>query len=825
MHYRSYKSKVLKFLIVFSFLALVLGAAGFGQSPVMAYGEDGLAPLILDVDDPIEDHYIVVYKEMDPGGVAAASAVDTAAIEAAGGEVTFVYDTALQGFAAYLPPAALELVRQNPLVEYVIIDGMVHLDDDQTGAGDEGAETDVVQDNATWGLDRIDQRTLPLNRSYTYDTAAAIVHAYILDTGIRSTHVEFDGRATKDFDAISDGQNGNDCNGHGTHVAGTIGSTTYGVAKKVHLHAVRVLDCSGSGSWSQVISGVNWVANNAKKPAVANMSLGGSAYDALDTAVTNAILKGITFVVSAGNEDINACLKSPARTPRAITVASITGSDYRSWFSNYGSCVDLFAPGSYITSTYYLSNTSTTRMSGTSMASPHVAGVAALYLAQNPAATPNQVTNAILTKATPNVVEDVKDSPNKLLFSQVNPNTVPITKTPTGFITDRTPTYTWTAVAGATQYRFQLRSGTVIYNKVVGSDACAGALCSSTPTNVLAFGKYNWRVQALVKDEWQNWSNLHAFELIDYPIPVSPSGEITDSTPKYIWRIVPEATQYRLQLMRGDTVEYIEYLNAGDCGVSCVLIPANRLKDANYQWQAQAMVNGVWLSWSDLMPFQMRAGFVSDFNGDKAGWKNIVGNWPILQDQYLVSAGGVDFSNSVQYFISYHTFNFEAVIKRVGDPSSANALYVRGQPTPIASDGSWYSGYYFAYSNDEMFSVWEFSNGSYTILQPWTYSPAIHPDAFNILRVVGNGPNLKFMINGALVWWGTDDSFTIGYPGIAFYSPYSPGNRLLVNWARLATVDPVYIGLDPNEQVESGQIVVGGDSPFVSPDFDPVNIQ
>ena len=275
----------------------------------------------------------------------------------------------------------------------------------------------ATQRNPTWGLDRIDQSSLPLNSSYTYGTTASNVNVYIIDTGIDMDHPEFGGRASSGWDFVDDDSNANDCDGHGTHVAGTVAGTTWGVAKSAKLIGVRVLDCKGSGSNSDVIAGIDWVAENHKSPAVANMSLGGSASSALDLASKALVDAGVTLAVAAGNDNSNACNESPARAPSAITVASSTNNDARSSFSNYGSCVDLFAPGSNITSAQ---NGGTSEvMSGTSMASPHVAGVAALYLAVNANASPDVVTKAILAMAVNNVISNANGSPNKLLQSQL----------------------------------------------------------------------------------------------------------------------------------------------------------------------------------------------------------------------------------------------------------------------------------------------------------------------------------------------------------------------------------------------------------------------
>jgi len=281
---------------------------------------------------------------------------------------------------------------------------------------DQVVTASATQSSATWGLDRIDQRNLPLNGSYVYNTTASSVTAYIIDTGIRSDHREFGGRVVGGVNAISDGRGSSDCNGHGTHVAGTVGGSTYGVAKGVKLFAVRVLDCAGSGSNSGVIAGVDWVTYNHRKPAVANMSLGGSASQALDDAVRTSISAGVTYAVAAGNENQNACNVSPSRVSSALTVGATTRSDSRASFSNYGSCVDLFAPGQGITSAWYSSTSATNTISGTSMAAPHVAGAAALYLQRNSGASPSTVASNIKGSATTGVVSGANGSPNLLLY-------------------------------------------------------------------------------------------------------------------------------------------------------------------------------------------------------------------------------------------------------------------------------------------------------------------------------------------------------------------------------------------------------------------------
>ncbi len=349
----------------------------------------------------IPNRYIVVLRDVahDVPGLARGMAA------ASGGRVDHVYEAALKGFSITVgSDAAAAALARNPNVAYV------EQDQEMTAS--------VVQSGATWGLDRIDQRLLPLSTTFTYTATASNVTAYIIDTGILPGHVEFGTRASTGYDAITPTAPKADCNGHGTHVAGTVGGTTYGVAKGVSLVGVRVLDCNGSGSNSGVIAGVNWVAANARKPAVANMSLSGGASTALDAAVNGAINAGVTFVVAAGNDNRNACNYSPARVTNAITVGSTTSTDARSSFSNFGSCLDIFAPGSSIRSAWYTSTTALNTISGTSMASPHVAGVAALYLASNTTASPATVRNALVNNATTGRVTSAgSQSPSRLLFT------------------------------------------------------------------------------------------------------------------------------------------------------------------------------------------------------------------------------------------------------------------------------------------------------------------------------------------------------------------------------------------------------------------------
>jgi subtilisin family serine protease len=385
-------------------LALSAVTLACGDNPLPTGSSQGPNALLDVVAAPagqaVPDEYIVVFKD----NVSAPASEAGNIVHADGGKLKYTYSRALKGFTAELSSGALQALRSNSKVARIEQNQRVQLETTQLNP-------------ANVGLDRIDQRNLPLSNSYTFNRTGAGVHFYGIDTGINLTHVDLSGRVGVGFDAVTPGGNANDCNGHGTHTATTAAGTTFGVAKGAIVHPVRVLDCSGSGTVAGVIAGVDFVTQNHVNPAVANMSLGGGISSALDQAVTASVASGVVYAIAAGNNSGNACNTSPARVPSALTVAASTSTDARAGFSNFGTCVDLFAPGVGITAGWIGSNTATMTISGTSMATPHVAGVAMLFLEANPTATPAQVANAINTNATTGLITSAgTGTPNRLLF-------------------------------------------------------------------------------------------------------------------------------------------------------------------------------------------------------------------------------------------------------------------------------------------------------------------------------------------------------------------------------------------------------------------------
>jgi subtilisin family serine protease len=359
--------------------------------------------------DAIQGSYLVMIKD-SASPRAAANDTAKALVDRYGGKINVVWQDAVNGFAATMTDQQARRMAADPRIVHVEQDATVQL----AAPSIQGTQPNPP----SWGLDRIDQRNLPLNSSYTYPNEGAGVTAYVIDTGIRISHTTFGGRAVWGTNTVGDGNN-TDCNGHGTHVAGTIGGSQYGVAKATRLVAVKVLSCSGSGSFTGIVSGVNYVtSNHTSGPAVANMSLGGTGSNAtLENAIRSSISDGVVYAIASGNSNSNACNFTPARTPEAITVNASTRTDTRASFSNFGTCTDIFAPGEGITSAWSTSDTATNTISGTSMATPHVAGGAALILGASPGMAPQTVATTMYNNATPNIITNPgTGSPNRLLF-------------------------------------------------------------------------------------------------------------------------------------------------------------------------------------------------------------------------------------------------------------------------------------------------------------------------------------------------------------------------------------------------------------------------
>jgi len=767
---------------------------------------DDLAPLIIPENgEVIADQYIVVYKS---NYKAAELEEDIrAAVAAMGGRVIHMYASVLNGYSAYLPNDALQMVREDQAVAYIQADTNM--------AGSEIQEIkDSVQFNPTWGLDRIDQRDLPLNSLYTYDKNGKNVHIYVLSSGIRETHAEFDGRIGTGYEVVDSGDAL--CNGTGTHLAGIAAGTSYGVAKQATVHGVRVAQCDGSTDGADILAGMDWVAANNINPSVAivNYLYQYGTSNVIDSAVNNLISLGIITIVPAPDAtNLNACNYSPSRVTNAITVSSTNSIDERK--RGFGSCLDLFAPGEGVTSAWYTSDLATGTLSGSGMAAAHVAGAAALYLQTNPAATVNQVANAILLSASENKVSNPgTGSPNELLYTLMGtgggvPET-PSPVSPDSAVYSTTPKFTWKSSSGATSYALQVytSTGTLMYIKTIPSSNCAGGTCNATPSDVLVEGNYKWRVAATNTNGTSPYSAYMKFSVASAPITpklIMPVGAILETRPKFKWEVSSGATAYVLQVYTQTSIlKYTKTIPASNCvGETCSAIPPVTLTLGNYKWRV-AGKNGTTIGpYSAFKKFTIATkGFDTQFNGTVSAWtRKAGGTWGIYSGSYYSTTGLTNKWSSAYFQRVFSSFDYEALVKR-DSSQDFNFMVIRAGVKVDATDSLWYPAYLFGYHNGKYYSIWRVNNnGSFTAIQNWAYSSYIKPNDWNKLRVVASGADFKFYINDKIVKMFTNHTYVNGYVGFITYHG-SSSSRFMADWATLTLLPSKYSSADTMDAIQ-----------------------
>jgi subtilisin family serine protease len=608
--------KAIQRLFKFFSLTLILAACAKDEGLVIVkknftISEDQLAPVYKanNVPADLQDSYIVVFKDDVAETEIEGESEKMCGSAKAQKERTFKH--AVKGFSGRLTATAIEEFRRNPKVKYIEQNQLVSIV--------------ATQNSATWGIDRIDQSDLPLSRTFTYNTDGSTVTAYIFDTGVRSDHFEFGGRVSGGFSAIAAEPTPEDGHGHGTHVAGTVGGSTYGIAKAVKIVPVKVLSATGSGSFIDIIAGLDWAISNhaANVPAVGNMSLGGSASTTLDNAVRRCVEDGIVMVVAAGNDnrDVNNILlpTSPARVTEAITVGSTTSTDARSTFSNYGSVVDIFAPGSSITSAGISSSTALVINSGTSMASPHVAGAAALYLEYAQGSTPAQVESALKNYAAKGRISGIPNGTTNALL-QINFGTVPTLpapgiptlSSPANLATNVAiaPTLSWTAATGATSYNLQVSTSSTLETPLINqanitttTRAISGLANSTT---------YYWRVGA-VNSNGTTWSAIRSFTTAaPLAVPAAPTlrsptaNAINVSrTPSLSWNAATRATTYEVQVSTNINFSVITFGRTGITARNVTVSPQLGSRVV-YYWRVRGVNTTDPGAWSEVRSFTTR---------------------------------------------------------------------------------------------------------------------------------------------------------------------------------------------------------------------------